>query len=54
MTYPSTLRYLGRLWKAVDRTKDTEGRVWVKATNGGEVLWILESCLSRERREGRV
>lgn len=51
MSYSLThLRYLGRLWKVVDRTKDCAGRVWVKAKNGGDVLWILEKVLERKVR----
>lgn len=44
------LRYLGRLWEIVDRTKDTEGRVWVKAKSDGDVLWILEKVLEEKVR----
>lgn len=46
MSIPLThLRYLGRLWQIVDRTKDCAGRVWVKARCEGEVLWILEKVV---------
>lgn len=51
MSYSLThLRYLGRRWLIVDRTKDCKGRVWVKAKSEGEVLWVLEKELSRVER----